>query len=111
MNPDFLCVMLESRLALWSRTAPMTERQQSIVSKSQSGLSATWVHVIVGQLRLLSVSSTATVSRSLQNATVARQRKSVPSKRSNVKTVNPSAALIENSNTPGTETSHESSVE
>ena len=86
MNPDFLCVMVESRLALWSRTAPMAERQQSIVSKSQ-------------------------MSRSLQNATVARQRKSVPSKRSNGKTVNPSAALIENSNTPGTETSHESSVE
>jgi len=86
VNPDFLCVMVESQLALWSRTAPLTERQQSIVSKSQ-------------------------MSRSLQNATVARQRKSVPSKRSNVKTVNPNAALIENSNTPGTETSHESSVE
>ena len=69
------------------------------------------MHVIIGQLWLLSVSSTATVSGSLQYATVARQRKIVPSKRSNVNTVNPSAALIENSNTPGTETSHESSVE
>ena len=67
------------------------------------------MHVIIGQLGLLSVSSTATVSGSLQNATVARQEKIIPSKRSNVKTVNPSAAPIENSNTPGTETSHESS--